>query len=105
MANSYQKKHVIRDLKSPTAAQDIDDNFNHIFLTIRTLQNQVAILTETNGVDGVDGKSILGPPGLDGSDGEPGPPGVIGPRGFTGVMGPPGMDGEDGEDGFWIITT
>lgn len=110
---SFVKKHAIRDLDAATAAQDIDDNFDAIFATLRSLQNQLAGGVGADGANGRDGKTVVGPPGSDGGDGAPGPPGPRGPAGAagaagaTGATGPPFpsfiiLDGESGSDGYPI---
>lgn len=107
---SYVKKHAIRDMKSSTVAQDIDDNFDEIFKTLRALRRLLDNTPTTDGVIGANGAQ--GPPG------DPGPPGedatpVPGPRGSDGAtgavgpagpvtIGPMGIDGVDGEDGMMI---
>lgn len=110
---AYVKKHTIRDLKSSTAAQDIDDNFDAIFATLRGLQNQIGGISGEAGEDGKDGISIVGLQGEDGEDGPPGPPGPQGIAGAAGAigaggpagpltLGPMGLNGEDGDDGYPI---
>lgn len=108
---AYVKKHAIRNLQGATAAQDIDDNFDAIFATLRALQNQIGGLNTTVIVSSSDADSGAFVPGLQGADGEdgpPGPPGLVGPAGAAGAQGPTGpvtigpmgIDGYDGDDGY-----
>lgn len=108
-----QKKHAIRNLKSPDAAQDIDDNFDALFATIRQLHNRLVNVesdTPTTTPGFVSSAFSVGAPGADGEDGQdatpvPGPPGAAGTTGATGAigpltLGPMGIDGMDGDDGY-----
>lgn len=104
------KKHPIRNLASPDAPQDIDDNFDSLFAAIRALNDKLNDLDSSDGIIGADG--VPGPPGMgeDGADGDPGPPGPVGPTGAAGAtgaqgpttIGPMGLDGDQGEDGMMI---
>lgn len=103
---NVKKRYPIRDTTSTTAAQDIDDNFDHLSRALQTIKEMLAELQEavdavSPGIEGPEGKTILGPEGEQGSWGFPGPPG---PTGATGLQGPaiPGLDGQDGSD-IWSV--
>lgn len=112
---AFQKKHTIRNLDSKDAAQDIDDNFDAIFATLRALDRAIAaqnviIEADTPVGSGGGGMGPPGPAGDDGGDGDPGPPGARGADGAPGAqgpqgpltLGPMGLDGDAGEDAFPI---
>lgn len=108
---AYVKKHAIRNLESPTAAQDLDDNFESIFATLRALKSSVSALQDDANAEGIVGRDgVVGPPGEDGQAGEDGPPGIPGAQGAAGItgaagpvtLGPMGLDGIDGDEGMAI---